>query len=56
MFNSLFFSLIVFALIVSILMAALKHDQLRPALRHAGKLFAMMVGAVIAGSWLMRFL
>jgi flagellar biosynthesis protein FliQ len=56
MFSSLFFSLVVFALIVSMLMAALKHDHLRPGLRHAGKLFAMMVGAVIAGSWLMRFL
>ena len=56
MFDSLFFSLIVYAVIVSILMAALKHDRVKPALRHAGKLFVMMVGAVVAGSWLMRFL
>jgi len=56
MFDSLFFSLVVFAVIVSLLMAALKHDRPGPALRHAGKLFLMMVGAVIAGSWLMRFL
>jgi flagellar biosynthesis protein FliQ len=55
-FDSLFFSLIVYAVIVSILMAALKHDRVKPALRHAGKLFVMMVGAVVAGSWLMRFL
>ena len=55
MFDRLFFSLIVYAVIVSILMAALKHDRLKPALRHAGKLFLMMIGAVIAGSWLMRF-
>jgi flagellar biosynthesis protein FliQ len=56
MFNSLFFSMAVFAVIVSILMATLKHDRPGPALRHAGRLFVIMVGAVIAGSWLMRFL
>jgi flagellar biosynthesis protein FliQ len=55
MFSRLFFSMIVFAVIVSILMAALKNDRPGPALKHAGKLFLMMVGAVIAGSWLMRF-
>jgi hypothetical protein len=55
-FNSLFFSAVIFAGIVSILFATLKCDRPGPALRHAGKLFVMMVGAVIAGSWLMHFL
>lgn len=56
MFSSLSFSLVVFAVIVSILMATLKHDRPGPVLRHAGKLFVLMVGAVVIGSWLMRFL
>jgi hypothetical protein len=56
MFRSLLFSMVVFAAIISILMAALKHDRIKSIMQHALKLFLLMTGAVILGSWAMHFL
>lgn len=48
--------MIVFAAIVSVMMACIKFDDRRSIRNYAMKLFAYMVGGVIAFGWLMHFL
>jgi flagellar biosynthesis protein FliQ len=55
-FRSHLFSTIVFALIVSILMALIRYPEKKNFLRYAGKLFLYMVAGVIIFSWIMRFI
>jgi len=48
--------MVVFALIVSILMAFIKYDKKKDILRYAIKLFISMIGGVIIFSWIMNFI
>jgi len=48
--------MITFALLTSILLALVKHDEFRETRRYALKLFVFMTGSVIIFSWLMRLL
>ena len=45
--------MLIFAAIVSILLAFIKHDNYRHITRYALKLFLYMVGGVIVSSWFM---
>jgi hypothetical protein len=49
-------SMLVFALVVAILLAFIRHSDLRQVRRYALKLFLFMAGGVVAFSWLMRIL
>jgi hypothetical protein len=49
-------SMLVFALVVSILLAFIKYSDGRRIFRYALKLFLYMAGGVILFSWLMYFL
>ena len=52
-FKSHILSMLVFALIVSTLLAFIKHDDGRRIFRYALKLFLYMAGGVILFSWFM---
>lgn len=54
MFKSHLISMIVFASIVSVMLAVLKFDTKKEMIHYGVKLFCMMVFGVIAGSWLMN--
>ncbi len=56
MFKSHLISMIVFASIVSVMLAFLKFDEKKEIIRYGVKLFCMMVFGVIAGSWIMSFI
>jgi hypothetical protein len=56
MFKSHLISLVLFSGIVSVLMAFIKFDENKAIRRYAVKYFIYMVGGVILGSWIMRFL
>lgn len=49
-------SMLVFALLISVILAFIRHNDLRQIRRYALKLFLYMAGGVIAFSWLMYFL
>ncbi len=55
-FKSHIISMLVFALIVSILLAFIKYNDGRSISRYALKLFLYMAGGVVLFSWLMYFL
>jgi hypothetical protein len=55
-FRSHIISMLLFALIVSTLLAFIKYDDGRRIFRYALKLFLYMAGGVILFSWLMYFL
>jgi hypothetical protein len=55
-FKSHIISMLVFAVIVSILLAFIKYNDGRSIFRYALKLFLYMAGGVILFSWLMYFL
>jgi len=54
-FKSHMVSMLVFALIVSVMLAFIRHSDLRQVRNYALKLFLYMVGGVIAFSWFMHF-
>lgn len=54
-FKSHLLSMLVFALVVSIVLAFIKHSDNRLVLRYALKLFLYMAGGVIVFSWFMYF-
>jgi len=53
-FKSHMISMLVFALIVSIVLASIRHNEGRAIFRYGLKLFLTMAGGVIAFSWLMH--
>jgi hypothetical protein len=53
MFKSHIFSLLVFAAIVAVILAFIKHDDPRRISRYALKLFLYMAGGVVVASWVM---
>jgi hypothetical protein len=55
-FRSHFISMLVFALIVSILLAFIKYDHKSDIIKYSLKLFIYMTGGVIIFSWIMYFL
>lgn len=55
-FKSHMLSMLVFALIVSIVLAFIKYSDSRRIFRYALKLFLYMAGGVFIFSWLMYFL
>lgn len=55
-FKSHMISMLVFALLISVILAFIRHNDLRQIRRYALKLFLYMAGGVIAFSWLMYFL
>jgi len=55
-FKSHFFSMIIFSLIVSILIACIRFDEKKQIKRYALKLFIYMTCGVIVFSWVMYFL
>jgi hypothetical protein len=54
-FRSHLLTMVLFATIVSVLLALIRHDEPRAIRRYALKLFILMVGGVIIFSWVMRF-
>ena len=54
-FKSHMISMLIFALIVSVMLAFIRHSDLRQVRNYALKLFLYMVGGVIAFSWFMHF-
>lgn len=55
-FKSHMISMLVFALLVSVMLGFIRHSDLRQVGRSALKLFLYMAGGVIVFSWLMYFL
>jgi uncharacterized membrane protein len=54
-FTSHFLSMVIYAVIVSILIAFIRYDNKREIFRYSLKLFIYMVGGVIIFSWFMYF-
>jgi hypothetical protein len=54
-FKSHLLSMLIFALIVSTLLAFIKYNEGRRIFRYALKLFLYMAGGVILFSWFMHF-
>lgn len=52
-FRSHFISMLVYALIVSVILAFIKHDDQKTILRYWVRLFLYMVFGVVAFSWFM---
>jgi hypothetical protein len=55
-FKSHLISMLVFALIVSVVLAFIRHDDGRAVFRYGLKVFLYMAGGVVAFSWLMHLL
>lgn len=55
-FRSHFYSMLIFSLIVSTLIACIKFDDRKEIIKYGVKLFLYMVGGVILVSWIMHFL
>jgi len=55
-FKSHFISMLVFAIIVSILLAFVKYDKKGEIIKYSLKLFIYMTGGIIIFSWIMFFL
>ena len=55
-FRSHFFAMVIFAIIVSVLIAFIRYDEKKDILKYGLKLFLYMTGGVIIVSWLMFFL
>ena len=56
MFKSHMISMLVFAAIVSTVLAFIKHSEGRQIFRYALKLFLYMTGGVVVFSWIMYFI
>jgi len=56
MFKSHLISLLVFAVIVSVLLALIKFNRKEQIIRYALKIFLYMLVGVVVFSWFMRFL
>mgnify|MGYP000163471176 CR=1 FL=1 len=54
-FRSHLLSMVVYAIIVSVMLGFLKYESLRQVCRYSLKLFIYMVGGVIVFSWVMYF-
>jgi hypothetical protein len=52
-FKSHVISMLIFAAIVSIVLAFIKHNEPRPISLYALKLFLYMAGGVVVASWIM---
>lgn len=52
-FKSHFFTMLIFSLIVSTILAFLKYDEKKEIIKYGLKLLLLMVGGVIAVSWFM---
>jgi len=52
-FNSHVFSMLVFAAVVSVMLAFIKHNETRRIGLYALKLFLYMAGGVMLASWIM---
>lgn len=55
-FKSHMISMLLLALFVAIVLAFIRHSDLRHVWRYALKVFLYMAGGVVAFSWLMYFL
>ncbi|MCX6553662.1 MAG: hypothetical protein NTZ12_01405 [Candidatus Aminicenantes bacterium] len=55
-FHSHILSMLIFAAIVSIMLATIKHNGFRRINGYALKLFLYMAGGVIVSSWIMHLL
>jgi hypothetical protein len=53
LFKSHFFAMLVYALIVSVMIAFIKYDDLRDIRKYGLKIFIYMVAGVIVFSWVM---
>lgn len=47
-------SMLVFALVVSIILASIRHEDIRAIWRYGARLFLCMAGGVIIFSWFMH--
>ncbi len=56
MFRSHLISLVVFAAIVSVLLACLKEETKRGMIRYAIRNFLYMTGGVVLAGWLIRWI
>lgn len=54
-FKSHMISMLIFTLIVSIVLAFIRHDDGRTIFRYGLKLFLTMAGGVVVFSWIMHF-
>ncbi len=52
-FRSHFLTLLIFSIIVSTVIAFIKHDEKKEIMRYGLKLLGLMVGGVILVSWIM---
>jgi len=55
-FKSHFYAMVIFAAIVSVLLAFIRYDEKKEILKYGLKLFLYMAGGVIIVGWLMYFL
>lgn len=55
-FRSHFYAMVIFAVIVSVLLAFIRYDEKKEILKYGLKLFLYMAGGVIIVGWLMYFL
>ncbi len=55
-FESHFYAMMVYALIVSVILAFVRFDDKKEIYHYALKLFIFMTGGVIIASWIMYFL
>jgi hypothetical protein len=54
-FKSHFIAMLIFCVIVSTMIAFIKHDEKKDILRYGLKLLGLMVGGVIVVSWFMYY-
>jgi len=52
-FKSHFISMFIFSVVVSIILAFIKHDEKKDIVKYGVKLFLLMIGGVILVSWFM---
>ncbi|MCP4216261.1 MAG: hypothetical protein GY765_16555 [bacterium] len=55
-FKSHFFTMLIYAIIVSTMIAFIRFDDKKAGIKYGVKLFLYMAGGVIVVSWLMHFL
>ncbi len=55
-FRSHFISMVVYSIIVSTLIAFIRHDEKKKIIKEGVKLFLYLSGGVIAASWVINFL
>lgn len=53
-FKSHMISMLIFAVVVSVVLASIRHSDLRQARNYALKLFLYMAGGVVVFSWFMH--